>query len=411
MEIAFFMPTLTDILKNVNDLVNDFDSAEPKRKYSEPKIYTGGIDVSKWNKLSKKSKDKALSKYWCVYYSYRNPETGKLVRQSNLKGGVNYYKTKDERMQVLRSIRKSLLEILKSGYSPYNKSEENTRTKTIQDAFRIALSIKKKEVKETTYKDYSSRITHFSEYLSKNGFLNISQINKTIVSKFLNKFNSKNSNNFRAALSSIFSVLSERSIIKHNFIKELRTKKTTETAITLYTEEQINKIEKLLVDQNPTLLHYIDLFSYMFWRPIEIVRLEIKDIDFDNMRMISDTKGKNRKVKRIPTLIKKSLIEFIGTRKGRLFELNAKSNIDKRGHMTDQFRKFRKKNNIDPNFKMYHFRHTRITKAYLILRKTMQKSRAIDELSLITGHTSNAIWKYIRVNDVELPEDYSNLIK
>lgn len=41
----------------------------------------------------------------------------------------------------------------------------------------------------------------------------------------------------------------------------------------------------------------------------------------------------------------------------------------------------------------------------------MTKSQAIDELSLITGHTSNAIWKYIRVNDVELPEDYSNLLK
>ena len=406
------MSKLLHLLTNVNNNVNDFILVKPQKLYSEPKIYTGGVDISKWSKLSKQEKDIALSKHWCVYYSYRDPKTGKLKRQDNIKGGVNRYKTKQERMEVLETYMRNLLLLLKAGYSPYAKSNENCKKiHTIENAFMLALKIKKNEVKETTYKDYESRINQFSEYLFDKGLLNINQINKGDVAKFLNQFNGKNSNNFRAALSSIFSVLSDQNIIDNNFIKELRTKKVTETAITLYSDEQIKNIEKLLKEQNPTLLTYIDLFSYMFWRPIEIVRLEIKDIDLVNMRMVSNTKAKDRKVKRIPLLLKENLIKFIGNRTGRLFELNAKSDIDKRSYMTNQFRKFRAHNKIDAGFKMYHFRHTRITKAYLKLRETMTKSQAIDELSLITGHTSNAIWKYIRVNDVELPKDYSDLIK
>jgi len=103
------MPKLIEILQNENISVN------PKKKYSEPKIYTGGVDVSKWGKLSKTEKEKALSKHWCVYYSYRNPETEKLERQANIKVGVNHYKTKEERIEVLETFKRNLHKLLRSG--------------------------------------------------------------------------------------------------------------------------------------------------------------------------------------------------------------------------------------------------------------------------------------------------------
>lgn len=39
------------------------------------------------------------------------------------------------------------------------------------------------------------------------------------------------------------------------------------------------------------------------------------------------------------------------------------------------------------------------------------KEDTIKKLSLITGHESKAIFNYIQVNDIELPEDYSELLK
>ena len=36
----------------------------------------------------------ALAKDWYVYFNFRNPETGKLIRQSNIKAGENRLKSK-----------------------------------------------------------------------------------------------------------------------------------------------------------------------------------------------------------------------------------------------------------------------------------------------------------------------------
>lgn len=49
--------------------------------FSSPKIYTAKGD---------------LSKRWYVYFSFRNPKTGKLERQTNIKGDANKYLTKKE---------------------------------------------------------------------------------------------------------------------------------------------------------------------------------------------------------------------------------------------------------------------------------------------------------------------------
>jgi len=52
------------------------------RTFSEPKIYTGGENISQWRSLSKSAQDEALEKEWYVYYSFRDPISGYLKRQS-----------------------------------------------------------------------------------------------------------------------------------------------------------------------------------------------------------------------------------------------------------------------------------------------------------------------------------------
>ena len=76
------MSKLLLLLLAVHDTVHDLPM---KTNYSEPKIFTGKVDVSKWNKLSKQEQNEAISKDWYVYYSFRNPKTGKLVRQNKYK--------------------------------------------------------------------------------------------------------------------------------------------------------------------------------------------------------------------------------------------------------------------------------------------------------------------------------------
>ena len=63
-----------------------------KKNYSPPKIYTAKGD---------------LSKRWYVYFTFRNPETGKLERVKNIYGKSNLYKTKEDRLSVLTAYRKN----------------------------------------------------------------------------------------------------------------------------------------------------------------------------------------------------------------------------------------------------------------------------------------------------------------
>lgn len=69
------MAKILDILKTEYATAYDFNIM---KKYSEPKIYNANGD---------------LSKRWYVYYSFRNPKTGKLTRQTPIYAEVNRFST------------------------------------------------------------------------------------------------------------------------------------------------------------------------------------------------------------------------------------------------------------------------------------------------------------------------------
>ena len=59
------------------EYANAYDLAH-KKQFSLPKIYDANSD---------------LSKRWYLYYSFRNPTTDKLDRQTPVYAGVNLFKT------------------------------------------------------------------------------------------------------------------------------------------------------------------------------------------------------------------------------------------------------------------------------------------------------------------------------
>ncbi len=397
------------LLENIKNAYKNAYSklySEMPKNYIDAKIYHGG-------------KNYDLKKRWYVYYSFIDPNTGKMKRQPPITFSVNRrFKTRKERMQHLRIIRDVVNDFLKKGYSPH-KIKVVANEYSAESCLDYALTIKKTEIKQTTYSDYESRVNQFKKFLNKQGLLksNIKNINKKVVSKYLNQFKgSKNRNNIKMVLSSIYNILSDEDYVEVNFIKELRNKKVTFKPIEIYSDDDFLNIENLLKEQNPTLLMYIYFISYMFWRPIENVRIKVENIDFEKNIIFVETKTKARKTKIIPGILINDLKKFIKGKKGYLFEPKNSNwkeveETNRRDYYTKLFAKFRKKNNINSKFKMYHFRHTFITKIYLELRKELSKEDAVKKLSLITGHESKAIYNYIQVNDVELPQDYSEYLK
>ena len=117
------MSNILLLLQKVHQNVHQKRHSLDKKKFSEPRIYTGGVDVTIWNELSKEEQKNALSKDWYIYYKFIDDTTGKLKRMPNIKGGCNRYKTKKERLIVLSKLRDALEYLLDKGLNPYLDSD------------------------------------------------------------------------------------------------------------------------------------------------------------------------------------------------------------------------------------------------------------------------------------------------
>lgn len=206
-----------------------------KKNFSIPKIYTANGD---------------LTKRWYLYFSYRNPETGKLQRMKNIYGKTNIYKTKEERLSVLTAYRKKLVQLLKAGFNPFedntdlyiqktqNKKVPNVENEapkviveenkmTLREAFDFGLKIKENLVSSRTFKTYQNRIKNLLLWFEKNRptIKYIDQITKIDLVQFLNeelyRTSARTRNNFRLDLGSIFQSLEDNNIIEANLIKKI----------------------------------------------------------------------------------------------------------------------------------------------------------------------------------------------
>ena len=257
-----------------------FKSHLMAKKYSIG-FYTGGKNFD-------------ISKSWYLRWSFRSPVSGKLERQRNYKGGVNFYKTKEERLKVLEEYKKSLIKLLKKGYSPYNDKDkivldsEDEVFYSIEKSFKLALEQLEITVTKSTIRDYRKTTRSFLKYIGKeNHHKEINLITKRIVVKYLNEIlkqtSARTRNNYKADLSSIFSVMEKKlMIIDFNFIKTIEKERTQQKRNRTLSNTQLKQITEYLKEHDPLLLLVIKFVSYNFLRPIEVCRIKIKDINLND---------------------------------------------------------------------------------------------------------------------------------
>jgi integrase len=448
------MSTISLLLQAVHVSVHDLPM---KTNYSEPKIFTGSVEFSQWNKLSKQAQQEALSKDWYVYYSVRNPKTGKLERQPNIKQEANRIKTAKERFQYLKTIQQDLSFILKKGYSPYkdnteltnkyykkteisNKPEiltsekeiiaENTVVvieieQTIREAFEFGLKNKINVLGKASYSNYQGRINRFLTWLDSNGSSSngISTLNKKILNDYLNsvleKTGATNRNNSRADLSSLIQLLVDNDIMTTNFVKSISILKSKPERNKTFSIKQESDIIKYLLENEPVLLLYIQFIIYNLLRPVEVNRLKIDDLDLEGKKLFVRAKNKAVKVKIMPQKILDVLPDLSQMNKNHyLFtptaiggEWEAEEN-NRRDYFSKKFKTVKDNFGLDKNYGLYSFRHTSITNLYKEFSKTLTPYETKSKLMEITGHqTMEALEKYLRDIDAALPDDYSDMLK
>jgi integrase len=454
------MSNILLLLQRVHQNVHQTRHSLDKKKFSEPKIYTGGVDITLWNELSKEEQKNAISKDWYIYYKFLDATTGKLKRMPNIKGGCNRYKTKRERIAILSKLRDALEYLLEKGLNPYSEadlslldaetlsSSESKKTVTtpssnkpevpatsdsiitepietvlsIKDAFEYALKIKKKSLNETSYMNFAGRINRFKKALDENA--PITSLNRKQTNEYLNSIlvstSARNRNNTRIDLSSLFEVLANDEIIPENFIKKINTIKTKPERNKTYTPDMQENIYSYLEKNDPLLLLFIKFISYNFLRPVEVCRLKVGDLDIKDKKLYVQAKNKLVKIKIIPEILIKDLPDLsLMNKESFLFTptqiggewISTENN--RRDHFSKRFKTIVKDHfGLGADYGMYSFRHTFITKLYRELRKTYSPFEAKSILMNITGHsTMSALELYLRDIDAELPEDYSHLLE
>jgi integrase len=433
------MHTIFDYL--ADELKNEYESEYDlnlKKNFSTPKIYSANGD---------------LYKRWYVYFSYRDPQTGKMKRQTPIYANANKFKSKEERLSVLVTCRKVLLKLLKKGYSPYldndvlhNQLNLNNKTlksnipeikpdsivqqqetvMTYQEAFTFGLKQKEKLINATTKRSFENRLKNFLKWVEETHpqLKNIDEIDKKVISEFLSdvlsKTSPRNRNNFRTDLSSIMQVLYDNDIVKLNIIKQIPILKSIPKRNKTYTPEKQEEIFEYLEKQDKNLLLFIKFISYNFLRPIEVCRLKVGDINLDTKTIQFQAKNSPLKTKIIPDLLIKEIPNLsMLNKKNFLFTPNEIGGEwetaleNKRDYYSKRFKRVVKDHfGLGADYGLYSFRHTYITKLYRHLVKESTPFEAKSKLMLITGHSSmSALEKYLRDIDAELPEDYSHMLE
>ncbi|MEL0650750.1 site-specific integrase [Algibacter sp. TI.3.09] len=437
--------------ENEHDL--EYDLAH-KKIFSTPKIHTANGD---------------LSKRWYVYFSFRDPKTGKLKRMKNIYGSANSHKNKEDRLALLSRYRRRLLKLLKEGYNPFLDNTEFHKNKlakksevpapveqaktipveqpiptevkveapkqeqkekeevkmTIREAFDFSLELKAKVINERSLKDYQYSTNAVVKWVKENKpkIKTIDQFTKKVALEFLNsvllKSSARNRNNYRLNLSSLMQTLEDNEIIASNPMRKISVLKSIPKRNQTYSANEQEDIFKYLEKEDPILLLYIKFISYNLLRPIEVCRLKIKDFDLKNNTIKFKAKNSPLKTKIIPKIILKELPDlsklnpenflFTPIKLGGAWDATENN---RRDYFSKRFKTVvKEKFNLDNNHGLYSFRHTFITKLYRALAQSTSPHAAKSELMSITGHSSmQALEKYLRNIDAELPNDYSDLL-
>ncbi|MFK7749032.1 MAG: tyrosine-type recombinase/integrase [Kordia sp.] len=419
------------------------------KQFSEPKIYTGKDD---------------LSKRWYVYFSYRNPTTGKLERQPPIYGEANKLKTKTDRLAYLSTIRKVLHQMLKKGYSPFEDAvvtdkrlleqskvetikKQTTRriksqcqTYTVKQAMEFALSQKQPNWAKRTASTFTGHYNKFMDWLEQNKLnnLDISDLKKRDVSLFLNTLKKtqtkkeklanvqpdvvapKTRNNYKATLSILFSQLADDEIIPHNYVETIKNVKNKPKKNKPFSKQQIIDIREYLNEHDPYLRVFMQFMSYAFLRNVEVCRLKVKDIDLDAKRLFVRSKtaplaivpiiGELEHVIRKMNLEKYDPNDYLITREEKPFNWDIEE-ANKTKHFATKFRKVKNVLGLSDDYTLYSTRHTAASNLYNhLLSQGNSDEVALMKLMQITRHTSKAGLKnYLREIGATLPKDYGNM--
>ena len=241
-----------------------------------------------------------LDRQWFVYYYYKHPETGEMVRK---RVWISMrIRTATARRNRAHELISEINTKLQSGWNPF--AEEQKGLTGISEAIIRMVNLKKATTKKRTWQTYSSVVNIFLKWLEKEKLdqIPVSDFNYKIVQDYFDhcllheNISARTYNNRLSALRSVFSILEKREYLFKNPFVRVERLAETEPEIIMFNKKELQKIKEELPKFNFQLYVITNLIYYGFIRPAEIVRLKRRHVLWDEgFIVIPGTRTKNKK--------------------------------------------------------------------------------------------------------------------
>ncbi len=401
------------------------------KRWKDPAIYPKVIQEKSLSEFSEKEKKNLTRKglRWYVYFSYFNPnagKNGKFEKHLVPTYGMNRELKKfEDRYKAVHRLLNGTKKLLEEDYNPLNIQIVDDEILTMEKALDLAMTQIKLKVTNSTFDNYTVRVNQLKKFLKKKKVnkSDTNSFNFRILRGFFNEIakssSMANRNNALRALKSIFSEMYKSEFINENYLDRIDLEKTPNNRFKSYSHKEANDILNHLDQSDFVLSLFIKFIGYNFLRPIEVVRLKVKDLDIDNKLLSVFVKQGKYKTKRIPDDIINELSKYDLSKKDNLLfakdEISGKWNRDETGrrqYYSKRYSKVKTSLGFGDGYVMYSFRHTYITIGYKNLRKRLSKDNALDTLMGYTGHDSReSLQKYIHYHDADIVDEYDSEVK
>lgn len=382
--------------------------------------------MKSYKNLSAYDADGDLTKTWFVSYYFIDPNTGKYKRFRET-GNVNRIHDVKQRKQELNMLLAARKHLLERGYSPFERFDNEDVLEKVGilkhvagDCIDKVLKHKELHLAKTSFISFKNRINSFKSYLSSRDLLSadVNDITKRHIIEFLDsrtfvdKISGRTRNNLLIDIKSLFSCMIDMELLKDNPAIKIKKVNQTSEKNQYYQKEELNELFEWLELNDPYLLLFCKFIYFTLIRPIELTRLQVKDIDLKNMVVnIPAHKSKTRRSQSIlimevfkDEILKMNLQEYPPD----YYVFSAKkvphSVPTTRDYFTDKFKNAKLALGLSSNHTMYSLKHTAIS-------NLLMNGAPESDIRKYSRHTSSAFEAYTKYYEMQKPRDLSEFLK
>lgn len=264
--------------------------------YKEPEIYDAGGD---------------MSKQWFVFYSYKNPDTGKFQRFKVFRN-INSFTLKGERVEAAKVIRQAMSELLAEGFCPFELYRPELDDFTVSNCIDTFLKSVELGLRKKTYKKYELSLLIFKRWMIGAGLsgTHIKNVKKDHIFRFLEHITEERSpsgktyNAYKNNIGRMFSFFlnNYEDVLYKNPVVSIESKPVTVKGNQAYSDELFDEVRKKVVAEDPYLWKVCQFVYYSALRnEQELLNLKIRDINLKTMSIIVPGQiSKSKSIQMIP---------------------------------------------------------------------------------------------------------------